>query len=137
PDQQAPVRNSLKVLVDQSLHGFAIEIVVDARIAVVQEAPNIIDTVALKPAAVRAGEPLLLAIRDVLRNIVPHHFPQHDLAVAEPTEILLTLLGNITFIDSRELGEISELLVDRERGCEVDQIIVEKRYTCLERMRHA
>src|SRR5262249_36813891 len=137
PDEEAPVRNALKVLVDQSLHGFAIEVVVDTRVAVVQEAPNIIDALALEPRAVRAGESLLLPICDVLRNIVLHHFPQHDLAVAEPTEILLTLLGNITLVDPGELGEVSELLVDRKRDCKVDQIIVEKRYPCLERMRHA
>src|SRR5262249_32970523 len=137
PNQQAPVRNSLKVLVNQDLNGFAIEIVVDARVAVVQEPPNIIYALALEPSAVRAGEPLLLAIRDVLRNIVPHHFPQHNLAVAEPTEVLLTFFGNITLVDPRKLRDISELLVDRKRGCEVNQIIVEKRYTCLERMSHA
>src|SRR5262249_4259259 len=91
----------------------------------------------LEPSAVRARESLLLAICDVLRNIVLHHFPQHDLAVAEPTQILLALLGNITLVDPRELGEVSELLVDRNRGCKVDQFIVEKRYSCLERMRHA
>src|SRR5262249_60630764 len=120
PDQQAPVRNSLKMLVNQDLHGLAIEIVVDARVGVVQEAPNIIDALALEPSAVRAREPLLLAIRDVLRNVVPHHFPQHDLSIAEPTEVLLTLLGNITLVDPHELGEISEFLIDSKRGCKVD-----------------
>src|SRR5262249_17947795 len=111
--------------------------VVDTCVAVVQEAPNIIDALAFEPSAVRARESLLLPICDVLRYVVLHHFSQDDLAVAEPTEILLTLLGNITLVDPRELGEVSELLVDRKRDCKVDQIIVEKRYTCLKRMRHA
>src|SRR5205823_1709623 len=108
-----------------------------ASVVVVQEAPNILDALTLEPSAVRAGEPLLLPVRDVLRNIVPHHFPEHDLSVTEPTEILLALFGDITLVDPRELGDISKLLVDRKRGREVDQIIVEKWYTRFERMRHA
>src|SRR6185503_14802674 len=121
------IGSAAEMLVEQSMDGTCVQILVDERAVVDQGTAHELDALSLEPARIWRGETLLLRPGHLLRNQAIHDVAQDLLAVARPLEEAGRLVARLVLVDPRDLVEAVKLHSDRHAHGEIDQIVVEER----------
>src|SRR3954451_11846656 len=102
-----------------------------------QETIDVLDAASAKPAGVRRAEPLLRAVDDVAGDQARHRLSQNQLTILVLQFVTQTLANLVFVYDRRGAIEVSQLQIGRNSHSEINKIVVEKRNSRLERVRHA